>query len=666
MSAVDRDSGLDITIRPMPEGTSVALGNSFKSAPDGKAAGSADDLDRQAAEQGILLNGEVLACPCPDCGAPMSIRLWLMLADCWRCGSSIELTEQQERIARQLLDRQQKKSPPAEASPAAASQPMPPALPSRTGPSQTGPSQTGPSRTEPARRPPPTAPPIPLQRKTEPAPERRRSHRTATARATSAGTVSSWLAGLLKNLPAWLISFLLHVILIIILGLWNLGDDDEGPFITLSTDISMRIREGAVDVPIEKTDEPDLDLPAELPRDGPQREALILANQQARELRLDPRAQQQLPEISRVRSALNSSDPSRRMLAARDPRLRSEIVKDEGGTLWTEAAVARGLRWLSKHQNDDGSWSLNRFHQAGDCNGRCDGRGQFGKMAGTSLALLPFLGAGQSPSIPCKYRDVVAKGLRWILEHQDKKTGDLRGDTGGNGGMYVHGQAAIVLCEAFALTSNETLRSPAQRALDFIVKAQHPAGGWRYRPGQPGDTSVLGWQLMALHSGKSATLTVADHTLKLTAHYLRSAQARGQKGLYGYMPGNAATEAMTAEALLCRFYLGDKKDAPGLTQGIDYLVLKHLPNGRRPNMYYWYYATQVMHHWGGTSWVLWNRRMRDVLISSQETHGHRGGSWLSRGRHDGAGGRLYSTALAICTLEVYYRHAPLFKQIDLK
>ena len=34
----------------------------------------------------------------------MSIRLWLMMADCWMCGASIELTEEQERVARKLLE----------------------------------------------------------------------------------------------------------------------------------------------------------------------------------------------------------------------------------------------------------------------------------------------------------------------------------------------------------------------------------------------------------------------------------------------------------------------------------------------------------------------------------------------------------------------------------
>ena len=58
--------------------------------------------------------------------------------------------------------------------------------------------------------------------------------------------------------------------------------------------------------------------------------------------------------------------------------------------------------------------------------------------------------------------------------------------------------------------------------------------------------------------------------------------------------------------------------------------------------------------------------MRDVLVNSQETRGHLAGSWSPRGdEHAGAGGRIYVTALATCTLEVYYRHLPLFRQLDL-
>ena len=58
-------------------------------------------------EGGIWLDGDVLACACPECGAPMSIRLWLMVADCFRCGTSIELSSEQEQAALRLLRQQE-------------------------------------------------------------------------------------------------------------------------------------------------------------------------------------------------------------------------------------------------------------------------------------------------------------------------------------------------------------------------------------------------------------------------------------------------------------------------------------------------------------------------------------------------------------------------------
>ncbi len=71
--------------------------------------------------------------------------------------------------------------------------------------------------------------------------------------------------------------------------------------------------------------------------------------------------------------------------------------------------------------------------------------------------------------------------------------------------MYAQGIATLALCEAYAMTGDDTLRPFAQKAVDFIVYAQNPnTGGWRYFPGQPGDTTVLGWQLMALRSARMA------------------------------------------------------------------------------------------------------------------------------------------------------------------
>ncbi len=72
-----------------------------------------------------------------------------------------------------------------------------------------------------------------------------------------------------------------------------------------------------------------------------------------------------------------------------------------------------------------------------------------------------------------------------------------------------------------------------------------------------------------------------------------------------------------------------------------------------------------MHHVGGAAWDRWNRAASDRLIASQATAGHEAGSWNPRTRYDYAAGRIYTTALATCTLEVYYRHTPIFRKIRL-
>ena len=80
----------------------------------------------------------------------------------------------------------------------------------------------------------------------------------------------------------------------------------------------------------------------------------------------------------------------------------------------------------------------------------------------------------------------------------------------------------------------------------------------------------------------------------------------------------------------------------------------------KTNIYFDYYATLVLHHYGGERWDEWNAPMRDFLIKSQSTKRHETGSWHFRDKHGNVGGRLYSTAMAIMILEVYYRYLPLY------
>lgn len=340
-----------------------------------------------------------------------------------------------------------------------------------------------------------------------------------------------------------------------------------------------------------------------------------------------------------------------------------KALGSQGGTKHSERAVGAALNWLARHQSRDGSWGLADYRR--QCKDpTCTGPGTFvGNSAATALALLPFLAAGQTHETKGPYRKTIYDGLYWLMRNQ-ARTGDLSGLNPPN--MYAHGLATITLCEAYGLTHNKTIGKSAQQAVLFIQSAQHPAtGGWRYQPGQEGDTSVLGWQVMALKSAQMAGLQVNPNAFEGAKRWLKSC-SKGNGGQFAYLPENKPTPCMTAVGLLCLQYMGVKRTDPVLGEGVRVLMdnLPDAPEAGR-NLYYWYYATQVMHHVGGSDWDNWNRRMRRVLISTQSQKGCSEGSWdpdkPTRDAWGESGGRLMVTSLATLTLEVYYRYLPLYK-----
>ena len=181
---------------------------------------------------------------------------------------------------------------------------------------------------------------------------------------------------------------------------------------------------------------------------------------------------------------------------------RQRLVEEGGGNSKSEAAVAAGLKWLVIHQAPDGHWSLDGFNQHGHCN--CSGFGIHNDIAATAFGLLPLLAAGETHKNPkAIYGKHVLSALKYLMSKQAR-------DGSFGGGMYAHGLASIAMCEAYGMTSDPALRSSAQRALSYIRAAQSEGGGWRYEPRHGGDTSMVGWQLMALKSGQMAGLEVDD------------------------------------------------------------------------------------------------------------------------------------------------------------
>ena len=307
---------------------------------------------------------------------------------------------------------------------------------------------------------------------------------------------------------------------------------------------------------------------------------------------------------------------------------KARLVSRDGGNDASEKAVSMALVWLKAHQMPDGSWNFNHTI-APSCRKTCRNPGSLeeARNAATAMALLPFLGAGQTHK-EGEYKKVVNAGLYYLTRRMvvsQKKGGSLfeRG-----GSMYSHGLAAIALCEAYAMTRDKSLYEPAQLAINFISYAQDPTGGgWRYAERQAGDTSVVGWQIMALKSGHMGYLTINPNTIRGASVFLDSVQAKNGSR-YGYAtPGTKSST--TAIGLLCRMHLGWGHDHPALVDGVKFLASE---GPSKSNNYYNYYATQVLRHHGGDLWKQWKRGHAGPVDQDSVRQGAREGELVRRRR----------------------------------
>ncbi|MEM6978184.1 MAG: prenyltransferase/squalene oxidase repeat-containing protein [Planctomycetota bacterium] len=476
---------------------------------------------------------------------------------------------------------------------------------------------------------------------------------------------------LFQATPAWLISTLIHVGIILVLGLVTLADPikivnvlsassgaDDGPEIEEFTIEEIDPGEMAemeeFTEPVEMTELVEMVEPVSV--EVPMEMAAIPMEMADLAAEMAPSA----PTLQTLASVQMSA------LDSRSSDMKKRMLREYGGNAASEAAVTEALKWFALHQMPNGGWT---FNHSLVCKGACDFPGDPKRAelynGATALALLPFLGAGQT-HYNGEYKETVRRGLLFLV--QNGKPGRENGlpvldlsEKRNRGNLYSHGLAAIVLCEAYAMTEDPALAGPAQQAVNFIIAAQCSDGGWRYTPRQAngGDTSVVGWQLMALKSGYMGHLIVPQQTIVGSTLFLNKVQSNGG-AWYGYdKPSTSMRSACTAVGLLCRMYTGWEKTHPGLMKGVDSIAKKGV---LKNDMYYNYYAAQVLRQHGGPKWDKFNAELRDWLVETQAQRGGAKGSWNLKSSHLKDAGRLGITSFATMILEVYYRHMPLYSE----
>lgn len=340
-------------------------------------------------------------------------------------------------------------------------------------------------------------------------------------------------------------------------------------------------------------------------------------------------------------------------LKGRSGVLKQALLSKFGGTQETEDAVALGLKWLAKQQKSNGSWSLVGPYSQGGASENA--------TAATALALNAFLGAG-STHLEGEYVANVKLGLAYLVRKQNSDGFFPDPREPSRQQMYAQALATIAVTEAYGMSRDEDLKVAAQRAMKYAAWSQSKLRGWRYNPREDADLSVTGWFVMAMITGKMAGLEVDEAKLQMVNEFLDSV-SRDDKSRYSYDDFEPPSLSMTAEGLLCRIYLGWPRTHPALLKGIRDDLLPATPSldAGSYSVYYWYYATQVLHHVGEAPWETWNQDMRRVIPALQEKNGREAGSWNPNlDAFGAAGGRLYTTCLSLYCLEVYYRHLSIY------
>ncbi|MBA2480771.1 MAG: terpene cyclase/mutase family protein [Planctomycetes bacterium] len=391
--------------------------------------------------------------------------------------------------------------------------------------------------------------------------------------------------------------------------------------------------------------------------------------------------------------AIGAGGGSSGMFGSRTGGGKKRAVGKHGGNKGSESAVDAALRWFKKHQSPNGCWDAEKYPANCTEDPKCE-PGKYAlssdlqtNVAMTGYAVLCYLGAGYDHQTPNKYKATVKKGIEYLVSVQQAD-----GSLGTHN--YQNAIATMALAEAFAMTGDPALKTPAQQGVNTILarqnqdmskgagdgKTKDPYGGfgWDYsNPNARSDSSVSGWNVMALKSALAGQLNVGNG-MEGAKQWLEKvwkannpdwAKLDPYKGEsvfpYQYMSdqangGGNGHQQLACVGAVCAVFLGKHAGDPMLESLCNYIMNKQTPAAYPCNTYYMYYNTLAIFQVGGERWKKWNTSVRDMLVNSQRKgNGCFDGSWDFEGTvfHGHDVGRVLSTAYCCLSLEVYYRYA---------
>ncbi|MHC4078510.1 MAG: prenyltransferase/squalene oxidase repeat-containing protein [Planctomycetota bacterium] len=307
-----------------------------------------------------------------------------------------------------------------------------------------------------------------------------------------------------------------------------------------------------------------------------------------------------------------------------------------------DAAIKRGLDYLVRTQNNDGSW-------------RASGYGAY-PTAMTALAGMALLGSGSTPTRG-RHWQAVRKATNFLIKcAQPDGVITVVAEEGRS--MYGHGFSTMFLAQVYGMEVDARLQKKLHKVLTkavaLICKAQSGAGGWYYTPDSRSDEgSVTVTQIQSLRACRNAGIVVPKKTIDRAVGYIRKS-ANSDGGISYSMHGGGSRPPITAAAVAVLYNSG-KYDDPVAKKALKYAV-RHLPVNGSGNGHHYYaqlYLAQALYQTGDARWDKHFRKMSKWLLRVQQ----KDGAW----RGDGVG-NTYGTAIACTILQLPYALVPIYQR----
>ena len=324
------------------------------------------------------------------------------------------------------------------------------------------------------------------------------------------------------------------------------------------------------------------------------------------------------------------------------PDLSQEKLLPRGITPKIERAILRGLMFLARSQNRDGSWR------------NTGGYGSY-PVAMTALAGIALAMSG-STSTQGPYASHIRRSVDYLLSSA-LPNGLITAMNEEHRPMYGHGFSTMYLAEIYGMevdaTRQRVLHRILTKAVKLIARSQSFAGGWLYTPDASGDEgSVTITQVQALRACRNAGISVPIKVIQKAVKYI--VDSANPDGGIRYMARSGGSSRPPITAAACAvLYSAGKYDHPIAEKALKY-AKRHLPVGGGGHHYYAHlYLAQALYQKGGKDWVKYLKDMSRWLMRQQKSDG----SWMGD-----SVGTTYGTAIALTILQLPYAHLPIYQR----